>query len=487
MSNLVIKTKYGLVNGVEENGYIAYKGIPFAKAPIGELRFKAPVSPDSWEGIRECDEYGSVEARPVSSIGGVVGGNNSSKPSEDCLYLNVYVPKLDGKKHPVLFNIHGGAFQTGDHTLNSDPVGTTKMDCILVTSSYRLGVLGFLQVDRYLGEEYKESGNCGMLDVIKALEWVHDNIEAFGGDLEKVTVAGQSAGAKMVSALLCSKTAKGLFTAAMMDSGSSSAIRDIHTAQEIAERFMEAYGVTKENAKQKLLEAPWEEIMEKQGVLFAGASLQNLGPVFDGINFEGNDALEIIRSGKANNVTILGGYNRDEYATLKQYYELKTMEDLFGYFGDNTTHVGRVLQKFNAKGNMDMVIAIISRYFYGFPCIDMFDAFAKANKGNKMYMYRFDWDAGGMGAGHTMCSGVATGAMANYPGITQLPSYDKIYRQTSSMWNAFIKTQDPNVPELPEWPMYDKDTRIAMFLDEYSHTGEIEHTDAGMPHQTLKL
>ena len=221
---------------------------------------------------------------------------------------------------------------------------------------------------------------------------------------------------------------KGLFTACMMDSGSSSAIRDLHTAREIAERFMEAYGVTEENAKEKLLDAPWEELMEKQGVLFAGASLQNLGPVFDGVNFEGNDALEIIRSGKANYVTILGGYNRDEYATLKDYYQLKSMDDLFGYFGDNTTHIGRVLQKFGAVGNMDMVVAIISRYFYGFPCIDMFDAFAEADKGNRMYLYRFDWDAGGIGAGHTMCSGVATGQTAIMaPGIAMIPSYDKVY------------------------------------------------------------
>ncbi|MBQ9328513.1 MAG: carboxylesterase family protein [Solobacterium sp.] len=483
----VIVTTLGKVKGVEENGHIAYKGIPFAKPPVGELRFKPPVDPEGWEGIKVCDTYGPIEARPVNSIGGVVGGSSSSEPSEDCLYLNIYTPKPDGKKHPVLFNIHGGAFQTGDHTLNSDPDGTTAMDCILVTAGYRLGVLGFLQLDRYLGEEYIQSGNSGMLDIIKALEWVHSNIEAFGGDPDKITVAGQSAGAKMASALLCSPKAHGLFSAVMMDSGATSAIRDIHTAQEIAERFAEAYGVTKENAKEKLLDAPWQDLMEYQGVLFAGPSLQNLGPVFDGINFEGEDALEIIRSGKANYVTILGGYNRDEYSSLMAYYPMKSVDDLVGFFGRNTPYIMSVLEKYHIEGDMDRLVAIISRYFYGFPCIDMFDAFAEADQGNRIYMYRFDWDCGGYGAGHTLCSGVATGAFTNDPTISGFDGYDAVYKQTSAMWNAFIKNQDPNVEELPEWPVYDKETRQAMFLDVESHTGEIEHTDPNISTQTLRL
>ena len=485
---LVVSTTYGKVQGVEETGYIAFKGIPFAKAPVGELRFKPPVDPDGWEGVRVCDTYGPIEARPGNAIGGVVGGGTGAECSEDCLYLNVYTPAVDGKKRPVLFNIHGGAFQTGDHSLNSDPEGTTAMDCILVTAGYRLGVLGFLQLDRYLGEEYIQSGNSGMLDIIKALEWVHANIEAFGGDPEKITVAGQSAGAKMASALLCTPKAKGLFSAVMMDSGATSAIRDIHTAQEIAERFAEAYGLTKENAKEKLLDAPWEDLMEYQGVLFAGPSLQNLGPVFDGINFEGNDALEIIRSGKANYVTILGGYNRDEYSSLMAYYPMKSVDDLVGFFGRNTPYIMTVLEKYHIEGDMDRLVAIISRYFYGFPCIDMFDAFAQADKGNALYLYRFDWDCGGTGAGHTLCSGIASGVVGKQsPGIAQIPGYDTVYEQASGMWNAFIRTQNPNVPELPEWPVYDKDTRLAMFIDVESHVGEIEHTDPNIGTQTLRL
>ena len=488
MADYIVSTAYGAVQGIKENNYVAFKGIPFAKAPVGELRFKPPVNPASWEGVRVCDTYGPIEPRPVNSIGGVVGGGSETPCSEDCLYLNIYTPATDRKKRPVLFNIHGGAFQTGDHSLNSDPDGTTAMDCVLVTASYRLGVLGFLQLDRYLGEDYIQSGNSGMLDIIKALEWVHGNIEGFGGDPEKIIVAGQSAGAKMASALLCTHKAKGLFSAVMMDSGATSAIRDIHTAQEIAEKYAVAYDLTKENARKKLLDAPWEKLMECQGVLFSGPSLQNLGPVFDGVNFDGNDALEIIRSGKANYVTIFGGYNRDEYSSLMAYYPMKSIDDVAGFFGRNTPYILSVLEKYHITGDMDRLVAIISRYFYGFPCIDMFDAFADADQGNAMYLYRFDWDCGGKGAGHTLCSGIATGCTAVMdPTVTSYQDYDVVYKQTAAMWNAFIKTQDPNVPELPDWPKYEKDTRLAMFIDVESHVGEIEHTDPNISTQTLRL
>jgi len=105
-----------------------------------------------------------------------------------------------------------------------------------------------------------------------------------------------------------------------------------------------------------------------------------------------------------------------------------------------------------------------------------------------MYLYRFDWDCGGNGAGHTLCSGIATGCTAVMdPRVTSYPDYDIVYKQTSAMWNAFILNQNPNVPELPEWPQYDKDTRLAMFIDVESHVGEIEHTDPNISTQTLRL
>ena len=485
MADLITSTTYGDVRGMqEEAGYLAFKGIPFAAPPVGSLRFMPPEDPSSWEGLRDCVTYAPIEPRPGNAAGGVVGGQGG-ECSEDCLYLNVYTPALDGKKRPVLFNIHGGAFQTGDHSLNSDPAGTTAMDCILVTASYRLGVLGFLQVDRYLGPDYVESGNCGMLDVIKALEWVRDNIANFGGDPEHVIIAGQSAGAKMVSALLCAKKAAGLFNGAMLDSGAAIAIRDFVTAQEIAEKFMAAYDVTPENAQEKLLDASWEELMKFQGALFAGPSLQNLGPVYDGVNFDGDDALEIIRSGKANYVKVFGGYNRDEYSSLMAYYPISSLDDLSGYFGRNTPYIMSVLERHYDMGDTDRLIAIVSRYFYGFPCIDMYDAFAAAGKGNDMYLYRFDWDCGGTGAGHTMCSGIATDQMP--PEVAQIPGYTQVHDQVQAYWNQFIKELDPNVEGMPEWPTFNAGSRLAMFLDLDCHVGEIEHTDPNMDTQTLRL
>lgn len=170
------------------------------------------------------------------------------------------------------------------------------------------------------------------------------------------------------------------------------------------------------------------------------------------------------------------------------YYPMKSIDDVAGFFGRNTPYILAVLEKHHIAGDMNRLVAIISRYFYGFPCIDMFDAFAEANRGNAMYLYRFDWDCGGRGAGHTLCSGIATGCTAVMdPNVTSYPDYDVVYKQTAAMWNAFIKTQDPNVPELPEWPKYEKDTRLAMFIDVESRVAEIEHTDPNVGTQTLRL
>lgn len=478
---MVVDTRYGRVQGVRESTYIAFKGIPFAKPPVGRLRFKPPEEPDPWDGIRVCDTF-CKSAPQVYSPYVLIKQEDCS---EDCLYLNVYTPALDGKKRPVLFNVHGGAFQQCNHSFSSDPKGTTDLDCVLVTGHYRLGALGFFQLDRYLGEEYIQSGNSGMLDIIMILKWMHENIGNFGGDPDNIIIAGQSAGSKMVASLLCAKKAHGQFSAAMMDSGSSQAIRDLDTAREIAERFAKSMGLTKENAREKLLESPWEEIIRHQEAVFTGRYLHNCGPVFDGINFDGDDALEIIRSGKANYVTILGGSNHQEYGSMHAgdtSLDDKSAEELFGV---NAPHVQAELAK--AGGERKFVEAI-TNYLYGYPTADMFNAFADAKQGNAMYMYRFDWDADPRGAYHTLCSSIATNSLPRKnPRLCEHPEYPKVYAAVSDMWNSFLKKQDPNTPLLPEWPKFTAENRKIMLLGAESRVADVPETDPDMPHQILKL
>ncbi|KAI4479559.1 hypothetical protein M0804_010956 [Polistes exclamans] len=211
----VLSLKQGQIKGViEENivdrvEYYVFRGIPYAKPPIGKLRFKDPLPPEKWFGIRDGSKFGNVCAQIDSMINEMIG-------SDDCLYLNVYTPKIDfNTKLAVMVWIHGGGFYMGSGNDNFyKPVYIIRKDVIVVTINYRLGPLGFLNL-----EDEVASGNQGMKDVVMALRWVRDNIAIFGGDPENVTIFGESAGGATVHYLTMSPMADGLFHKAISQSG----------------------------------------------------------------------------------------------------------------------------------------------------------------------------------------------------------------------------------------------------------------------------
>lgn len=217
----LVTTLYGAVKGFEDNSstYV-WKAIPYAKPPVAGLRWKAPQNPDPWEGVREETDFCSMcpQLRPL-----VVPEmkNNTLRESEDCLYLNIWRPRSTERGLPVFFWIHGGSNVQG----SADPyLGTeiaSRSNMVVVTINYRLGILGWLTHPalRDGEDELTASGNFGTLDIIKALEWVRDNITAFGGDPNNVTIAGQSAGAINTFSLMISPVAKGLFHRVIAQSG----------------------------------------------------------------------------------------------------------------------------------------------------------------------------------------------------------------------------------------------------------------------------
>jgi len=201
-----IKVEEGLLQGIYENGLTVYKGIPFAAPPVGELRWRAPQPPSKWEGIKQAVKFAPAPMQ---------GGNPPSGKSEDCLYLNVWTPAKSAKeKIPVLVWIYGGGFSFGS---TSEPGYSgeklAQKGVVLVSIAYRVGQLGFLTHPELSAESpYHSSGNYGLLDQIAALKWIQKNIAAFGGDPNKVTIFGESAGAISVSMLCASPLAKGYFT-----------------------------------------------------------------------------------------------------------------------------------------------------------------------------------------------------------------------------------------------------------------------------------
>lgn len=216
MALTVAKTKYGVVRGMdaENKEYSVFKGIPFAKPPIGELRFKAPMEPEAWEGEKTCDTFSAACIQLTRP------GEEKKYISEDCLYLNIYTPANSTKDNlPVMFWIFGGGFSAGSA---SDPEfdgkEINKRGVILVTINYRCNIMGFFSHPE-LDKRNGYSGNVGLLDEIAALKWVKENIKEFGGDPQRVLVHGQSAGGISTRILLTSPLSQNLFSRAIVQSG----------------------------------------------------------------------------------------------------------------------------------------------------------------------------------------------------------------------------------------------------------------------------
>jgi para-nitrobenzyl esterase len=225
-STTIVKTNSGKISGVasSDGTLISFKGVPYAAPPVGDLRWRAPKPAAPWSGVLKADHFSRscMQASPSSEGPWTEEYMDQNERSEDCLYLNVWTQSTEGKR-PVLVWIHGGGFDQGSTSValyNGEAM--SRKGIVVVTINYRLGVFGFFAHPELPQESTMHtSGNYGLLDTVAALEWVKANIAAFGGDPTRVTIAGQSAGATAVHALIVSPLAKGLFHGAIAESGSS--------------------------------------------------------------------------------------------------------------------------------------------------------------------------------------------------------------------------------------------------------------------------
>ena len=220
-SSPTTRTTYGDLQGLLDGGVVVFRGVPYARPPLGPLRFAPPEPPDPWIGVRDATSFGP----PSLQLTNVVSGEQSDTldSSEDCLTLNVWTPAVDDGRRPVLVWIHGGAFLvgSGSNPMNHGAVLARRGDIVVVTINYRLGMFGYLRGIDVCGEALPSTGNAGLLDQLAALTWVRDQIAAFGGDPDNVTVAGQSAGAISISAMLAMSHARRPFQKAILQSGSA--------------------------------------------------------------------------------------------------------------------------------------------------------------------------------------------------------------------------------------------------------------------------
>ncbi len=457
----VIQTEQGKVSGYKNGEIRIFKGIPFAAPPVGELRWKAPLPPEKRSEVLICDKFSASPMQNYPKPFMMWTEEFITPPdklSEDCLYLNIWTPTKSPKdKLPVFVWIYGGGFSSGSSACAVyDGEEMSKEGIVFVSLNYRVGVFGFLAHPELSNEsENKVSGNYGLLDQVAALKWIQRNIEAFGGDPEKVTIAGQSAGSMSVCALVSSPLARGLFRGAIAQSGgilTRFMNRDLADAEKAGVALMGKMKVTNISELRKI---PADELIGAGG---------NFSPVSDGYMIP-QDVLAAYKNGHFNDVAMMAGWvlgdgslMGERKMTPEKYKQQahdqygESADEFLRLFPGNTDNeVGASLNHLNL-----MQFAALPAYLWtGF------------NNNNKSFIYQFSHvpvDKPGFpnyGAFHTseVPFALHTLHLWNRPWRDVDFMVEKIM---NGYWVNFVRTGNPNGDDLPEWSNYEKSSGYIM-------------------------
>lgn len=384
---LQVKTQYGILEGFEEDGVKKFLGVPFAQAPVGELRWKAPQPLQSWEGIREAKAFGNDPMQ--LDIFGDMQFRGAGR-SEDCLYLNIWTTATStADALPVLIYFNGGGLMAGSGSEpRYDGSSIAKEGVIGVTANYREGVFGFFShPDLTAASDYKGSGNYGFLDQVAAIKWVKENIAAFGGNPDRITIVGESAGSFSVSLLMCSPLSKNLIAGAMLSSGAEVMPNKPATQAEADS----AGAATLKNAGIASL---------ADAMAIDADSLQKILPprgmarlVLDGY-FMSESADAVFEKGEQAQVPLLAGWNSLEaYPMQALQNQAPTLQNyknaLKAQFGDKTDEI---FDAYGIKTDEDVMsqkgFDLVSDLFTGFPTWKVCDYHARTST-QPVYRYHY--------------------------------------------------------------------------------------------------
>ena len=480
--NTIATTSKGDVEGREKEGVVLFAGIPYVAPPVGEWRFKAPQPHDAWQGVRPAQRFGPA-APQIPGEG--LTGNVPVNWDEDCLTLNISTPAVDGNGRPVFVWIHGGGYRTGQGGIPwyNGAHFCANGDIVVVSINYRLGALGFAHLARF-GEEYATSGVNGTLDQIAALEWVRDNIRAFGGNPDDVTIAGESAGAFSIGTLLGSPRAAGLFKKAIAQSGAGHHTLPVDAAEKVTDLFCDTLNVT---SKDDLHKASVDDILDAQANVDAGlgrgAELTSaLGvpvapfyPVVEGSVLP-MSPIEAIRQGASADVPVLIGTNRHEttlWAGMFGEVDEEQLRNIAGRFGGDDRMV-RTYREGRPDGSAgDSLFAITTDHMFRIPAIRL--AEARVAQEAKTWMYLFTWESrafeGRLKATHAIEIPFVFNNL-DRPGVNMFlgegPMPQHLADKMHAAWISFIRTGDPECDATPEWPSYDTERRPTMVFGDKS-------------------
>jgi para-nitrobenzyl esterase len=490
-----VTTASGTLRGLRTQDVAMFRGIPYAAPPIGPLRFKAPQPLAPWRGVRDALEYGpqSIQTSADLALMGApeVIGLMFEPPeqcanSEDCLYLNVWTPASSGKR-PVMVWCHSGGFFSGSgaaaHCEGSRL--SARADVVVVTVNHRLGLFGFLHLAELAGEEYADAGNAGLLDLVAALTWIRDNIAAFGGDPENLTIFGESGGGAKVGALMSMPRARALFHRAIVQSGPWARYREANDGTQVAIEVLQRLGLDPRRPS-GLAGIPAELISQVQHVTMRSLmgrpaaadgpmADQHIGPVLDGrvLPYQPWSKQAVAVSA---HVPLLIGSTRDEGTFfLSADPGLSTLDwdglraRALGLLGDKADSVLAAYREADpAASPADLMVRLITDKIVRIPSIRQAESRLKPGVA-PVYMYLFEYETdilgGRLRAPHGLEIPFAFDNAGTDPYAGTDPRRFDLAARVSGLWASFARTGTPAHADVPPWPAYEPEQRSTMVLN----------------------
>ena len=493
----IVRTAYGDVQGAERAGIHQFYGVPYASKLIGSAWLEPPIAPTRWTGVRPALVPGpsAPQVHLASPFDDLL---TAPVPTgSDCLNLNVWTPAPGITRAPVMLWIHGGAFSAGS---GSDPwydgSAFARDGVVLVSINYRLGPLGFGAFhDLFPG--LGSTGSCGLLDQLAALQWVQENIHAFGGDPGNVTIFGESAGAMSICALMASPMARGLFRRAICQSGNANQSLPPSVAMGITRRLLSKLGVSAGDLDSLVSVGP-DDLMKAASELMSdvrnghepgllgeyAGNINIFEPLVDGLLLPAVP-IEAIAAGSASGVDLLVGTTAEEWRLLSRLGnppELRASDvvnKVAEYVG--VAHAAAVYEAYGeylqSCEPTDIRDAIETDRFFEIPTLLL--AGAQALVTPDVYLYQFAWRSptlisGGIGACHMLEIPFVFDNFENALAQTLVGAHhpqalaDSVHRA----WISFAMTGVPSAAGLPAWPRFHRDSRLLMRLDEHSSVVE---------------
>jgi para-nitrobenzyl esterase len=469
------RTVNGTVEGFTRGGVNRWRSIPYARPPVGRLRFRAPQPAQPWSGVRHC--HGFTDCAPQQRRYTLLGLGKYQSMSEDCLTLNVVTPETaSAEPLPVMVFIHGGGYILGSSaTPLYDGAALARRGCVYVSVNYRLGALGCLDLSSLSTPDITIDSNLYLRDLVLALQWVRDNIAGFGGDPDNVTIFGESAGACITATLLAVPAAEGLFAQAISESPASGLVRSKEISAQFATRFADLLGAGPEDAANALMQAASAHLVETQNRLI-DQGMENrlgafpIGPVF-GDDCLPEDPVEAMQNGRAHRVPLIVGTNAEEGRLFTRFLRmLPTNESMIEELLADAEPAAR-----------ERITAAYPGYPSSSACIQLGGDFAFSSAAWQIaeahsshaptYLYRYDYAPrmlrwSGLGATHatellavfdfyrTRLGGFLTAAADQRAAL-------RVSNQVQRRWRAFSRSGVPG----DDWPAYTADDRAVMVFD----------------------